>query len=82
MKTKCSRAGFTGNLQGKRIVVQGLGNVGYHAAHFLSEEDGALIVGIIERDGAILNPEGLNVDAVRAHIAETGGVKGYADGGL
>ena len=79
-ENEVSRAGFTGNLQGKRIVVQGLGNVGYHAAHFLSEEDGALIVGIIERDGAILNPEGLNVDAVRAHIAETGGVKGYADG--
>ena len=36
--------------------MQGLGNVGYHAAKFLSEEDGAKIVGVIERDGAVVEP--------------------------
>ncbi|MDO7630029.1 MAG: glutamate dehydrogenase, partial [Loktanella sp.] len=46
-------AGLTGDLSGKRVIVQGLGNVGYHAAKFLSEEDGCLITGIIERDGAL-----------------------------
>ena len=35
------------------MIVQGLGNVGYHAAKFLSEEDGAMITAIIERDGAL-----------------------------
>ena len=40
-------------LEGKTIIVQGLGNVGYHAAKFLSEEDGAKVIGVIERDGAI-----------------------------
>jgi glutamate dehydrogenase (NAD(P)+) len=73
-------ARLSGTLEGKRVIVQGLGNVGYHAAKFLSSEDGALITGIIERDGALVSPKGLDVDAVRAHIAATGGVAGCAEG--
>lgn len=72
-------AGFTDGLEGKKIVVQGLGNVGYHAAKFLSEEDGAKIIAIIKRDGALINQAGLSVDAVQAHIMEHGGVKGFPD---
>ncbi len=72
-----ARVGLEGTLEGKRIVVQGLGNVGYHAAKFLSEEDGALVVGIIERDGAILSDKGLPVEEVSAHLREHGGVKGF-----
>ena len=72
-----AKTGLTGDLGGKRIVVQGLGNVGYHAAKFLEEEDGARIVGIGERDGAIVNENGLNVEAVRHHMIETGGVRGF-----
>lgn len=72
-------AGLTGKLDGKRIIVQGLGNVGYHAAKFLSQEDGALITGIIERDGALHNEKGLDVEAVRAWIVKHGGVTGYPD---
>ncbi|MCH4565413.1 Glu/Leu/Phe/Val dehydrogenase [Halomonas sp. EGI 63088] len=74
------RCGLSGGLAGKRVIVQGLGNVGYHAAHFLETEDDCLITAIIERDGAVVNPDGLDVSAVREHIAETGGVKGYAGG--
>ena len=59
------------------VVVQGLGNVGYHAAKFLSEEDGAVIIGIIEHDGAILNPDGFNIDEVSQWIGEHGGVKNF-----
>ncbi|MEO1000562.1 MAG: glutamate dehydrogenase, partial [Pseudomonadota bacterium] len=72
-----ARAGLSGTLDGKRVIVQGLGNVGYHAAKFLSAEDGAKVIGVIERDGAIHDPAGLDVDAVRAHIADHGGVRGY-----
>ncbi len=68
-------AGMEGTLEGKRVVVQGLGNVGYHAARFLSEEDGAKIVCIMERDGAVMNPNGLDVEAVKRHLLETGGVR-------
>ena len=68
------KAGLSGTLDGKRVVVQGLGNVGYHAASFLSEESGAKITGVIERDGAVFSPDGLDVEAVHRHISETGGV--------
>ena len=74
------KAGLSGSLDGKKAVVQGLGNVGYHAAKFLSEEDGAKIVGIIEHDGALLDDSGLDVEAVHNWIGNHGGVRGYADG--
>jgi glutamate dehydrogenase (NAD(P)+) len=74
-------AGLSGGLDGKRVIVQGLGNVGYHAASFLRAEDGCLITGIIERDGALFNPDGLDVEAVREWIAKHGGVKGFPDAG-
>ncbi|MCL4108768.1 UNVERIFIED_CONTAM: hypothetical protein GTU68_049109 [Idotea baltica] len=72
-------AGLTGKLDGKRVVVQGLGNVGFHAAKFLSEEDGCKVTGIIERDGALVSADGLDIEAVRAHIVATGGVAGFKD---
>ncbi len=72
-----AKAGFTGTLDGKRVIVQGLGNVGSHAARFLSEEDGCKVVGIIERDGGLSDPRGLDVAAVQAHLRATGGVRGF-----
>ncbi len=60
-----AKANLSGGLDGKKIIVQGLGNVGYHAAKFLSEEDGGKIIAIVERDGALLDPEGLNVEDIR-----------------
>ena len=73
-------AGLRDGLKDQRIIVQGLGKVGYHTAKFLAEEDGAKIIAIIEHDGVIANDDGLDVPAVRRHLAETGGVKGYPDG--
>jgi len=71
-----AKARLTGKLDGKRIVVQGLGNVGYHAAKFLSEEDGAKITAIIERDGALVGAA-LDVEDVYQWIAKTGSVRDY-----
>ena len=65
-----ARAGMEGGLEGKRVVIQGLGNVGYYAAKFLSEEDGAKITGIIERDGAVLSEKGLDIEALATHRRE------------
>ncbi|WP_434613609.1 Glu/Leu/Phe/Val family dehydrogenase [Tabrizicola sp. M-4] len=76
-KEDVTAAGLSGTLDGKRAVVQGLGNVGYHAAKFLSEEDGVKITAIIERDGALILDSGLEVEAVRAHMVATGGLKGF-----
>src|SRR5690606_13173238 len=72
-------AGLSGTLDGKRVIVQGLGNVGYHAAKFLSEDDHCIITGIIEHDGALISKHGLDVEAVRQWIAANHGVKGYPD---
>ena len=59
-------SGSTPGLAGKTVVVQGLGNVGYHAAKFL-QEDGAVLVGLAEYEGAISNPNGLDLEEVVAH---------------
>ncbi len=72
-----AKAGLSGTLDGKRVVVQGLGNVGYHAAKFLQEEDGARITGIIERDGALVSDRGLDVEAVHNWITEYGSITDY-----
>ncbi|MEM7471310.1 MAG: Glu/Leu/Phe/Val dehydrogenase [Pseudomonadota bacterium] len=75
-----AKAGLSGTLKGKRVIVQGLGNVGYHAAKFLSEEDGSLITAVIERDGAIHNEDGIDVEDLRKWIGDHGGVEGYPKG--
>jgi len=77
LREVCSRGrdmrplGLMPGLEGKRVVVQGLGNVGYHAAKFLEEDGGAVIVGLIEYEGAISAPNGLHVEDVMAHRRET-----------
>ena len=71
------KAGLSGTIDGKKLIIQGLGNVGYHASKFLAEEDGAKVVAIIERDGAIFSNEGLNPNEVRNWIDENGGVEGF-----
>ncbi len=68
-------AGLSPGLDDKRVIVQGLGNVGYHAALFLSQEDGCKITHVIERDGAIEDPNGLDIPALRDWIMRHGGVK-------
>ena len=60
-----AKAQLSGHLDGKRVIVQGLGNVGYHAAKFLSEEDGARVIAVIERDGAILDERGIDIEDLR-----------------
>jgi glutamate dehydrogenase (NAD(P)+) len=73
-------AGLKDGLEGKRVVFQGLGNVGFHAAKFISEQDRVKVIAIIERDGVLVNEDGLNVHDVRQYLAETGGLKGFTEG--
>jgi glutamate dehydrogenase (NAD(P)+) len=67
---------MTPGLRGKRVVVQGLGNVGYSAARFL-QEGGAVLVGLAEYEGAITNPDGLDLAAVVRHRKESGRITGF-----
>mgnify|MGYP000474669516 CR=1 FL=1 len=60
-------------LEGKRVIVQGLGNVGYWASKNL-QDGGADIIGISEYEGGIFNKKGLDVDEVFKHRQETGSI--------
>ena len=71
------KTGLTPGLKGKRVIVQGLGNVGYHAALFLSTEDNCLITHVIERDGSIVDQKGINIEKLKKYILENGSVKGF-----
>ena len=71
------KTGLTPGLEGKRVIVQGLGNVGYHAALFLSTEDDCLITHVIERDGSIVDQKGINIEKLKKYILENGGIKGF-----
>src|SRR5476651_874331 len=70
------KIGLLPGISGKKVIVQGLGNVGYHSAKFLAEF-GAIIVGLCEFEGAIYNDNGLDIDAVFNHRKETGSIMGY-----
>src|ERR1041385_5361049 len=65
---------LSNGLEGKKVIVQGLGNVGYHAALFLEEEEGCKIVGIAEYEGGIFHSKGLKVREVIAHRKKTGSI--------
>ncbi|MEN8144976.1 MAG: Glu/Leu/Phe/Val dehydrogenase [Gemmatimonadota bacterium] len=65
--------GLSTGLADKRVIVQGLGNVGSHTARFLAQ-GGASIVAVAEYEGAVHNPSGLDVEALIEHRRETGSV--------
>jgi len=67
------KLGLTTGVEGKKIIVQGLGNVGYHSAKFF-EEAGAKIIALAEYEGAVYNKDGLNVEAVFQHRKATGSI--------
>lgn len=70
------RLGMTVGLQGKTVVVQGLGNVGYHAAKYF-HEGGAKVIALAEYEGAIYNANGLNYEEVFQHRKKTGSILNF-----
>lgn len=73
MPTLMEKTGLSLGVKGKRICIQGIGNVGYHAALFF-QQAGALIVGIAEYEGAIKNYNGLDIEQVFLHRKKTGSI--------
>lgn len=71
--------GLQPGLAGKTVVVQGFGNVGFHAAKFLAEA-GCKVVGVIEYNGAVYDPDGIDITALDVHRKATGGINGYPIG--
>lgn len=78
-KKDVQELGLEPGIEGKRIIIQGLGNVGYHAARCL-QEAGARIVGIAEMGGGIYCEKGLDVTAAREQLRENGTLKGFERG--
>ena len=66
-------------LDGKIVAIQGFGNVGYHAAKFLTQEDGCRVVAIGELDGTVFNPGGIDIQKLDAFRKETGSVLNFPD---
>ena len=76
IKEDMRKLGLTPGIEGKRFVIQGLGNVGYHSAKYF-QEDGGVLVCLTEIEGAIYNEKGLDLESVMAHRRETGTLNGY-----
>lgn len=66
------------DLKGRRVVIQGFGNVGAVAARLLWRE-GCLVVGVSDVNGGVYNPAGLDIRQLEAHVREGGSVTGFAD---
>lgn len=76
MEGEMKRLGLTTGVEGKRVIVQGLGNVGYHSAKFF-QEAGARVVAIAEYEGAVYNESGLNIEDLFQHRKRTGSILNY-----
>jgi glutamate dehydrogenase (NAD(P)+) len=68
--------GLERGIEGKTFVIQGLGNVGYHAAKYMTEA-GAILIGVAEYDGSIYNEKGIDLERLMAHKTEHGGIADY-----
>lgn len=75
-KEVMDRLGLQTGIKGKKVIVQGLGNVGYHSAKFF-QEGGAIIVGLAEYEGSIYCETGLDVEAVFQHRKQTGSILNF-----
>jgi len=76
MPDMMKKVGLSMGVEGKRVVVQGLGNVGYHTAKFF-QDAGARVIGLAEYEGAIYNEEGLDVDDVFQNRRKTGTILNF-----
>lgn len=76
MKDVMDKLKLTTGIEGKTVVVQGLGNVGYHTAKFFREA-GAKVIALAEYEGAIMNPDGLHEDEVFVHRKQNGTILNF-----
>ncbi len=74
-------ARLEGTLQGKKVIIQGLGNVGYYTAKILQEEDGAKVIAVLEYNGGWSDPNGVNVEEIYRYKVANKGLEGYSGPG-
>ena len=71
------KLGMTKGIAGKTIVIQGLGNVGSFTGLISQQEGDAKIIGIVEYEGSIHNPKGIDIEALMNHRKETGTIMNF-----
>ena len=76
MEDVMKKQGLSVGIENKKVIVQGLGNVGYYSAKFFREH-GAKVIAIAEYEGAIYNAEGLNEEEVFQHRKKTGSILNF-----
>lgn len=78
-KDDMKEVGLEPGLEGKRVIVQGLGNVGYHTARIIREY-GAKVIAIAEADGAVIDENGIDIESLYRYRQEKKSVRGYPKG--
>lgn len=76
-KDEMESIGLTAGISGKRMVIQGLGNVGSYTGTISQNEGGAIIVGVSEVEGTIVNSDGIDIDKLLRYRKEHGSIVGY-----
>jgi len=79
IKSDMAALGLGTGLADKKIIVQGLGNVGFHSALYL-QNAGATIIGIAEWNGGIWDPNGIDVQEIKSYLVDNKELKGYGKG--
>lgn len=74
------KAGLTAGMEGKKIIVQGIGNVGYYFSKFSVNDGGAIIIGFAEYNGGIYNENGIDVDEAKLYFQQNGTFEGFPNG--
>jgi glutamate dehydrogenase (NAD(P)+) len=76
VKEDMAKIGLQPGIAGKKVIIQGLGNVGYYTAKFF-QDAGAILVGLAEYEGAIYNEKGLDLEKVIHHRQDTRSILNY-----
>lgn len=71
------KIGLSAGMAGKKMIIQGLGNVGSYTAKISQDEGNALIVGVTEVEGAIYNPKGMDIYEILEYRKEHGSFIGF-----
>ncbi|MEM4746114.1 MAG: Glu/Leu/Phe/Val dehydrogenase [Metallosphaera sp.] len=77
--SKLAAEKFLGGLEGRRVIIQGFGNLGSYAMKFF-EENGALVIGVGDSKGGVIDPNGLNYSKLEEVKKTTGSVVNYPSG--
>lgn len=77
IKEDMKKMGMSPGIEGKTMVVQGLGNVGTYTALISQQEGDAKIIAISEYEGAIYNANGIDIEKLLAHRDETGSIMSF-----